>query len=115
MLYVSGLTNDASQQFNLTGVPGVNVAGTLQFLPRVQRWIIGLTWGTWTANGIAVVNAPNFLRSFKNVIPFGLACIRTDGLDPFQIDDFANQVANLYLLDSTDVATIEEDWFSPAA
>lgn len=111
MLYINNLTNDASQQLTLTGIPGVQIGVTLQFMPRIQRWIMGITYNNFVAQGIAVVSSPNFLRQFQNIIPFGMSCLRADGLDPYQIDDFQNQVANIYLLDSVDVATVEEEWF----
>lgn len=112
MLYINKITNDASQQLTLTGIPGIQVGLTLQYMPRVQRWVMGVTYGDFSAQGIAVTTSLNLLRQFKNNIPFGLSCIRVDGLDPYAIDDFQDQVANLYLLDADDVATIEAEWFN---
>ena len=112
MLYINKLTNDAQQNTILTGIPGTTITLTLRFMPRVQRWVMGVTWQDFSAQGIVVVTALNLLQQFANIIPFGICCIRSDGLDPYQIDDFQNQVANLYLLDSSDVATITEEWFT---
>lgn len=111
MLYINKITNQASQQLRLTGIAGIQITLTLQYMPRTQTWIMGVDDGTTSIQGLAVVCGLNLLRQWKNSIQYGICCIRADGLDPYQIDDFQNQVANLYLLDSSDVQTIEEDWF----
>ncbi len=111
MLYINKVTNAASQQLTLTGIPGIQVTMTLRFMPRIKQWIMGLTYDDVSIQGIAVMCGLNILRQFKNVIPFGISCIRADGLDPYAVEDFANQNANLYLLDATDVASIEAEWF----
>lgn len=111
MLYINKITNAAQQQLILTGIPGLQITMTLRFMPRVQRWVMGVKWQDFEAEGIVLVGSLNLLRQFKNTLPFGIACLRADGLDPYQIDDFQNEVANLYLLDSTDVQTVETDWF----
>ena len=112
MLYVNKITADPTQNLRLTGIPGVIINMTLRFMPRDQFWIAGFNWNNFTANGIRVTTAPNFLRQFKNNIPFGMTCLMASGLDPFNVNDFANQAANLYLLDSSDVAAVEKEYFT---
>ncbi|MBZ5673714.1 MAG: hypothetical protein LAP61_05650 [Acidobacteriia bacterium] len=112
MLYVNKITSDPSQQLTLTGIPTLQIGMTLRFMPRIQRWIMGVTYNSFEAEGIAVVTSLNLLRQFKDNIPFGISCVTTNGLDPYRIDDFVNQVANLYLMDATDVAEVEKDWFT---
>lgn len=111
MLYINKITNDASQQLTLTGIPGLQIGMTLRFMPRIAQWIMGVSYNSFDVEGITVVASLNLLRPWRNVIPFGISCIRADGLDPYSIDDFANQIANLYLLDSTDIAAVETEWF----
>lgn len=106
MLYINKLTNDPQQQVTLTGIPGVQINMTLRFMPRVTSWIMGIDDGTKSIQGIRIVTSRNLLRQWKNVITYGICCIRPDGLDPYQIDDFATQAANLYLLDSSDVTAL---------
>ena len=52
------------------------------------------------------------LRQYRNIIPFGIACLTASGLDPYTVDDFQNQASNLYLLTAEDVAGIEAELFS---
>lgn len=112
MLYVNKLTSDPQQQVTLTGIPGLQINMTLRFMPRIESWIMGVAFGTQSIQGIRVVTAANFLRQWKNVIPFGMCCLRADGLDPFDVTDFSSQAANLYLLDAADVAALEAKLFA---
>lgn len=112
MLYINKVTDAASQQLTLTGIPDIQITLTLRFMPRIKQWIMGISYGSISIQGIAVMCGLNLLRQFKNEIPFGISCIRADGLDPYTVEDFANQSANLYLLDATDVGNIEAEWFT---
>lgn len=111
MIYINKITIDPVQRLILTGIPQIQITMDIRFMPRVQRWIMNLAYGDTVINGIAIVSSLNLLRQFKDNIPFGMTCIMADGLDPYKVDVFATKTANLYLLDSTDVATIEGDWF----
>lgn len=115
MLLINSLTNDSFQNFNLTGIPGVQIQVLLKFLPRVQRWFMDISYGTFQANGIGVVSSPNLLRQWKNIIPFGIACINVNGLDPYAIDDWVNGASSFLLLDSVDVANVEQQFFTAPA
>lgn len=111
MLYINKITNDPQQDISLTGIPGLNIGMTLRFMPRTQSWIMGITYNNFSYQGIGVVVCENLLRQFQADLPFGISCIRLDGLDPYTVNDFANQTANLYLLDSTDVAWLEANFY----
>lgn len=112
MLLINKITNDASQQLTLTGIPGIQIATTLQFNPRTTQWILSVDDGVTFIQGIAVVASPNMLRQWKNILNYGLTCISENGLDPYQNTSFSNENCQLFLLDSTDVAQIERDWFA---
>jgi hypothetical protein len=113
MFYINKITTDPQPSVILTGITGLTINVTLRFMPRVQRWIMGLEFGAnnTSIQGIAITTAPNMLRQYRNQITFGIACISAAGTDPFTINDFATQASNLYLLDSADVAQIESDFY----
>lgn len=111
MLYINKISNDPVQQLTLTGIPSVQITVILQFLPRIQQWVMDVSYGSFQAQGISVVAGLNIMRQWRNIIPFGISCVCPDGLDPYQISDFSDQRATLFLLDADDVAQIEEDWF----
>lgn len=112
MLYINKITKDARQNLILTGIPGIQIALTLRFMPRIQTWIMGIDDGTNSIQGISVVGGLNLLRQYKNVLNYGISCVCPDGLDPYQNTDFATERCTLYLLDAADVAQIEADWFT---
>lgn len=112
MLLIPNISSDASQSFTLTGIPGVTISMTLRYMPRAQLWVAGFDDGVTSIQGVNVVTALNLLRQWKNNISYGMACVRYDGLDPYLITDFTQGVASLYLLDSTEVAQIEQDYFT---
>ena len=112
MLYIGNITNDAHQTLTLIGIPGLQITMTLDYNPRTTQWILGVDDGTTQIQGLAVVCAPNMLRQWKNIIGYGITCLRTDGLDPYQLNDFSDQVANIFLLDAADVAQVEAEFFT---
>lgn len=112
MLYINKITNNASQQLTLTGITGITINMMLEFFPRINQWVMGITYLDQSIQGISLVAAPNLLRQWKNVLPFGISCICPDGLDPYQVTDFANQRALLFLLNAADVEQVETDWFT---
>lgn len=111
MLFINKITSDPQQQITLNGIPGINITMTLRFMPRVQSWIMGMQYNGLSYQGIGVVISENLLRQFQADLPFGISCFRADGLDPYTVNDFVNQTANLYLLDSTDVAYLEANFY----
>lgn len=111
MILIDNITDDASQIMTLTGIPGVQIVFTLRFMPRIQQWVMGVNDGTNSIQGISVLTGLNILRQWKNILPYGIACVRSDGLDPYQINDFSSGISNLYLLNAADVANIEAEWF----
>lgn len=112
MLLINNITNDAHQLFTLVGIPGIQITMTLDYNPRTTQWILGVNDGTTSIQGLAITSAPNMLRQWKNIISYGIMCFRADGLDPYQLNDFADLVANLYLLDAADVAQVETELFA---
>jgi len=107
MRFLNKITADASQKFFLTGNPGQRITMTLRFLPTQSQWLMDIEYNDFVARGIHVTSSPNMLRNYKNVIPFGMACVVADGLDPLYIDDFSEGRAAMYLLNASDVQTVE--------
>lgn len=112
MLYIDKLTSDPLQKFILTGIPGVTINAMLRFMPRTREWFMDIAYNGQSFNGIAVVSSPNILRSFRGILPFGICCATVTGLDPFQLDSFSAQKANLYLLTADDVQQLETELFT---
>lgn len=111
MRFIDRLTDAAYQQSILTGNPGQRIVLTVRFLASQQLWVMDIVWESFAAYGIQLVNAPNLLRNYRNLIPFGLACGTTDNQDPYTLDAFSTGYAKLYLLTADEVNSVEQAFF----
>ncbi|PHS61063.1 MAG: hypothetical protein COB09_19130 [Thalassobium sp.] len=108
MRYLNKIDTSAHQNFFLTGISGERINMVLRYMPTQEKWFMDIQWNTFELFGLCVVNSPNLLRKWRNIIPFGISCNSIDGLDPKFIDAFLTQDSSLYLLDEADVIGIEE-------
>jgi hypothetical protein len=80
----------------------------MKYSPQQLVWYIEqLIYGDVTIQGMRISTNLNILRQFKNLVPFGMACLTADDNDPTQQQDFSSGYANLYILDPTDVLAVE--------
>jgi hypothetical protein len=108
MIKITGLTADAFQKFKIADPNGGgDISVKLSYRPRVQRWFIDITFGTFILNGYKVLRNPNILAKWSNVIPFGLTVTVSDNFEPFVINDFSSDRVQLYLLTTAEVAEVE--------
>jgi len=108
MIKITEITDEAKQQFTLIGENQESISFYLEYKPSQQSWYFNLEYLNTTANGLKLVNSPNVIRNYKNVLPFGISCIVTDGTDPYFIDDFINDRVQIFLLNEAEVVQIEE-------
>ncbi len=109
MNLIDVISQDANQLIRIPLDDGTTVELVLQYRPAIQRWSLNVTRGTFVLNGLNVTTFPNMLRTWRDLIPFGLACNSTDGGDPVYVDDFTSGRCALYILDQSDVEAIELD------
>lgn len=88
---------------------GTQVTLTLYYTPQQQGWFIReLQHQDFVLRGFRITNGANIFRQYKNIIPFGLACVSKDGREPFMQTDFADGHSELYLLSEEEVQQYEE-------
>lgn len=107
MNQIDNLSNEASQETRVTLDDGTVVDILLTYRPAIQRWSLNVTRGTFVVDGINLCVFPNIVREWRHIIPFGIACLTTDGADPVSLDDFSNGRATLFVLDAAEVASAE--------
>ena len=107
MIFIENVTDEAKQAHHIVLADGSTMDLTLTYLPTIQRWQFDIVHPQLTAYGRLLTHHPNLLRQWQNIIQFGLACIVSDGAEPFDIEDFASGRVELYVLDATDVADVE--------
>lgn len=108
MYLIQGITTDALQTQSLILPDNTSVDLKLYFSLIQQGWFASLTYINFEINNMRVTNSPNMLRQFKNLIPFGMACITVGGREPTQNQDFATAAANLYVLSAAEVQEYED-------
>ena len=115
MPYLINNIGDAADQFMSLALPdGSSGSLELLFMGSTNRWIFNLTHSdlpNGALNGQMLCVHPNILRNFKNLLSFGMACTGANGLDPVNIESFANGSNRLYILDAVDVLAVEQNSF----
>lgn len=108
MYQLTSITANSKQRFSFADDNIENIDFYLYFSPLQQTWFIDITQGDFVLKGCAISNYINILDKYSNIIKFGLQCTTSDGLDPWRIDDFVNDYAQLILLEEDDVKQIRE-------
>lgn len=108
MRQLTELTNEFKQSFVFRTEANQNFNFYLEFIPSQQSWYYNLSYGNLTLNGQRLATSPNILRQFRNLLPFGIACITDDASEPFLIDDFITERVKVYLLTPSDVLLAED-------
>lgn len=111
MKIIQGIGSQAKQQFTIPLSDGTRVSAYLEYRPQQTGWFLNLTWETWTLNGLRVTASPNLLRQWQNVIPFGIAVLTSGNVEPLNNTDFSTATAVMVLLDSTDIALVNQTAF----
>lgn len=108
MKKISAITSDAKQSLNLILDDSSRVSMNINYIPSQAGWFYSLAYGdSFLVRNRRLVNSPNMLRAFRNIIPFGLACTVIDGYEPVYQDDFTGGRVSLFLLNQDEVAEVE--------
>jgi hypothetical protein len=78
---------------------------SLYYSENTKAFIMDISYGSFTANGIRIVNNYNILNKYKNILPFGIQIMGEH--DPYFIDDFANENNVFLILDEESVKEVE--------
>lgn len=107
MLWINEVTSDPKQRHLITIAGYENASITLEFCSSQHCWFFSLVWEDFAIYGKRLVVSPNLLRQWKEILPFGLAVMTSNNLDPLTQDAFAQGIASLYVLTSEDVQEVE--------
>lgn len=105
---ITNLKNKARQQFKVQ-IPDKDIAEfNFYFLPSQRGWYFDVTYGDFTTTGLHLVTSYNVLRSYFNLLRFGLSCQVDDGSEPYFEDDLYTGRVKLYILSEDEVNAVEE-------
>lgn len=108
---IDNITDQADQLTQVVLPDGTLLQIELFYNGSTQRWTMDVTHPLLSVQGINIVNFPNILRPWRNLINFGVGCQTTSGQDPTDIEDFVNGNATLYVLTEADVELVEQNVF----
>jgi hypothetical protein len=111
MTILTGITSEPKQQTSFVLEDGTRVSMFLQYRPQQEGWFVDLSRGSWTVNGLRLTASPNLLVKWQKLVPFGLAIITANNVEPLNVADFATGVATMYLLNQDDVAAVNAGSF----
>lgn len=108
MYQISQVTDQAKQSQQLVLPDGTLISLQLYYAESQGGWfVISLTYGTFTLQGVRLTTSPNLLRQWKNLIPFGLCCSTQDDQEATQLQSFSSGYAKLYVLSAAEVLAYE--------
>jgi len=111
MIILNSLTDYPAQRFKVVGENKEQIAIILRYMPSVQQWRMDISSSNFKSYGLVLVNSPNILRQWKNIISFGLAIGSIDGADPMYLDDFSKGRIVMSIL-SNDEKNVAEQIFT---
>lgn len=112
---LNNLTSFADQVTVLQLPDGSTANMELIYQGATERWVMNISYDSFTADGIGVCCYPNLLRPWEKILPFGIACVSANQTDPFTVSDFSSGRVSLYLLTKADVSEIETTVFGGAS
>ena len=110
---IQGITSDVYQTFDID-IPNKSekVFFTLRYLPTQMAWYMNFEYGNVKVNGLKLTLSPNLLRSYRNIIPFGLSVFSEDSVYPLEVDAFETERVKIYILAEDYVNNLEESLYA---
>ena len=109
MNLIQRVTSNPLQTQTLILDDGSSVLFTIYFRPMQYGWFINtLSTTNLTLNGMRIVNSPNMLNQWRNLINFGLACFSDGDREPMLQQDFSSGRSKLYILTAAEVQEYAE-------
>jgi hypothetical protein len=105
MFPINNITANALQTQTLVLPSGQSFSITMYYKPMQFGWFFtNITYKTFTLNSMRIVNNPNLLYQWQDLLPFGLCCFSPSQREPTQQQDFSSGASNLYILTAAEVA-----------
>lgn len=111
MKQITSLTSEYKQNLTISIDTGKILKLNFRYSETQSCWFYEFTYEGFRAGWYTLVNSPNMLREFQNILPFGIGCSTIDGQDPYFINDFTSGRAKVYILTKDEVFQIGRDLY----
>ena len=108
MQQLMDISDNYKQNFTFTLENGKQFTMDLWFSDSQLGWFFDIEFEDFKATGLHLVNNPNLLDPYFNILRFGLACVVTDGQEPYFLDDFVTGRVQLNVLNEDEVKQLLE-------
>jgi hypothetical protein len=112
MKQITEISQDPKQRFDVVTEDNQNFELILEYSDQQQGWFYNITFGDFALNGARLVTGINILRSYQNIIPFGISILTDDLSEPLFIDDFSTERVRMFLLTEAEVEQVETDFYN---
>ena len=111
MKQITEIISSPKQKLEITTEAGESFEFKIEYSDQQQGWFWALTYKNITINGSRLVTSPNILRSYKNILPFGISIQTDDFSEPILLNDFETERVKFYLLTPDEVDIIEAETY----
>ena len=109
MFKIEGFTSSPKQEKTIILPDDTEFTILLRFVDSQFGWFIDdITYADFNVKGIKIVRSLNLLDQWRNVIPFGIACLSSEEREPYFIEDFERDFCSLFLLINNDKRVLED-------
>jgi len=107
MKILTGLRATGQQILTTTADNGDTINIVLYFQTRSATWKMDVSCNDFALKGVRVSHVLNLLDQYRNIIPFGISVLISDGGEPFLITDFSTKRVQIAILTPDEVQAID--------
>lgn len=114
MLILNDIFTDSPRQSEEILLPdNTTFTINLYYNNLTSSWFFDILYpaSNFTLLGQKLTSNPNVIHNFRNKLKFGLSFIVKDGGELWYKDDFTSGRVDVYLLDETDLQTLQQDFY----
>ncbi|MBO7733127.1 MAG: hypothetical protein J6S67_11255 [Methanobrevibacter sp.] len=108
MQQLMDLSDNYKQNFTYTLENGKKFEMNLWYSDTQLSWFFDIMFEDFKATGLHLSNCTNLLDPYFNILRFGLACIVSDGQEPYFLDDFVTGRVKLNVLSEDEAKQVME-------
>lgn len=120
MILINNISFEPKQEL-IIDFNGKDVIINLEYFSNQEQWLFSVAYNGFSRQNLLLSFSSNLLKAYKNILPFGLACLPSnvnDTTDPFlcdidnEVNDFTLDRARLYIFDINEQEDINNQLFT---
>lgn len=112
MFKFTSLGAEPKQRVKMLLSDNSEVTFNFEFKSNQMGWFFTFEYANNTYGKFRLATNYNILSMFSTYLPFGLRCDTADNEEPYDINVFVNDYAQVYLLTQSDIGAINQKYYS---